>query len=141
MKDCSLCSGGITNSQLLYENELMYVVYPRKPQVYGHLMIVPKRHVHLYGDITNQEAISLKEIVHHILSKFTTSNQTIGFNLLSNNGSEEVDQHVPHVHIHMFVRFQNDVNPFKVLSKKIPREDLTKTEWKKRANEIRQLLK
>lgn len=141
MKECSLCSSGITDSQLLYENDLMCVVYPKKPQVYGHLMIVPKRHVQLYSDITNEEAISLKETIKHIFSSFTTSKQAIGYNLLSNNGSKEVDQSVPHFHMHIFVRFQNDINPFKILSKKIPREELTQTEWKKRAKEIRQVLK
>jgi len=141
MEDCSLCRSGITDSQLLYKNELMYVVYPRKPRVYGHLMIVPKRHEQLYSNLTDEEAIALKETVKHILSRFTTSKQAIGFNLLSNNGPEEVAQHVPHFHMHMFVRFENDVNPFKVLSKQIPREELTKTEWENRANEIKELLK
>lgn len=141
MEECTLCRGGISDAQLVYENEMMYVVYPMKPRVFGHLMIVPKRHVKLYSDISNEEAIAFKDTMHYILSRFTESKQAIGFNLLSNNGSEEVDQHVSHVHMHMFVRFLSDINPFKVLSKQIPREELTPEEWEKRSNEIRSLLK
>lgn len=141
MINCSLCRDGITDSQLVYENKLMYVVYPRKPQVYGHLMIVPKRHTQLYSDMTNKEAISLKETIHYILHKFTLSNQAIGFNILSNNGPEDVGQHVPHVHVHVFIRFQNDINPFKVLSKQLPRKQLTSTEWEEQVNRIKLLLK
>ena len=58
-----------------------------------------------------------------------------GFNLLNNN-NKSADQHVPHIHIHVFMRKKGDVSPFDILTKKIEKVKLSGGEWKEKLMKI-----
>jgi diadenosine tetraphosphate (Ap4A) HIT family hydrolase len=99
-------------------------------------MIVPKRHVSLFTDLTNDELISIKGLVSTLFNAFHENGQGDGFNLLSNNG-QVAGQHIPHFHLHLFIRKEGETSPFDVLSKKIAVDKITKDEWDSRLKQIR----
>jgi diadenosine tetraphosphate (Ap4A) HIT family hydrolase len=56
---------------------------------------------------------------------------------LLNNNNKVGDQHIPHVHIHVFIRREGEVSPFDVLSKKVEKVKISEEEWNSRLAEIR----
>lgn len=129
LMDCTLCIGNFSSNQILFEGIHCIVIYPLEPAVYGHIMIVPKRHVPFFAEMNEEEMLEVKSLMQQIHIKFKEEKHSVGYNLLSNNGGEGVGQHVLHTHLHMFVRFKNDINPFKVLSKSIEKKIFTPEEW------------
>ena len=54
-EDCFFCKVQHDNSQVLYENELLFLVLDGFPVSPGHGLLVPKRHVANLADITEDE--------------------------------------------------------------------------------------
>lgn len=46
------------------ENELAYAVFDVMPVNEGHMLIIPKRHVQSYFDITPEEESAMHELLH-----------------------------------------------------------------------------
>ena len=114
MKDpnnpCLFCN--IKESGLAKENDLAYASYDSFPVSEGHCLIIPKRHVKDYFDLSNEEIIAcndlIKEIKHEIIKK---DSSVKGFNIGSNAGKIS-GQSILHCHIHLIPRRAGDVeNP------------------------------
>ena len=114
MKDpnnpCLFCN--INESGLAKENNLAYASYDTFPVSEGHCLIIPKRHVKDYFDLSNEEIIAcndlIKEIKHEIIKK---DSSVKGFNIGSNAGKIS-GQSILHCHIHLIPRRAGDVeNP------------------------------
>ena len=114
MKDpnnpCLFCN--IKESGLAKENNLAYASYDSFPVSEGHCLIIPKRHVKDYFDLSNEEIIAcndlIKEIKHEIIKK---DSSVKGFNIGSNAGKIS-GQSILHCHIHLIPRRAGDVeNP------------------------------
>ena len=114
MKDpnnpCLFCN--IKESDLVKENDLAYASYDSYPVSEGHCLIIPKRHVKDFFDLSNDEIIAcndlIKEIKNEIIKK---ENSVKGFNIGSNAGKIS-GQSILHCHIHLIPRRPGDVeNP------------------------------
>lgn len=137
--NCILCKGGFSKDQILFEDTHSYIIYPLRPKTYGHFMVIPKRHLPIYNELSDVEVISFKNLITHVFSILKNKENAIGYNILSNNGGPKVGQSVNHLHFHVFIRFPNDVNPFKILSKEIPAESLSEEEWMLKSDLFRQM--
>ena len=133
---CDFCSNITHERQYITENSDAIVLYPLNPAVFGHLMIVTKRHVSLFTELTNDELISIKDLVSTFFNIFQDRGKGDGFNILNNNCSA-ADQHIPHFHLHLFIRKEGGVSPFDVLSKKTTTERISEEEWHGRLQQIR----
>lgn len=106
---CPFCDAS-QSYRYITETSLMRVIYPRNPAVQHHLLITPKRHVKQVNELTEAESEQLFQLI----KKLNTAAQArlggayLGFNLLSNNGSSEINQQVPHAHMHIFLRTSRD---------------------------------
>lgn len=89
------------------------VIYPKSPAVDLHFLIVPKRHVQQFHELSKEELYGMHSLL-NTLHDFVSSEYTNfeGYNLLSNNGSPSVNQQVPHAHMHAFFRRAGDPDPF-----------------------------
>ncbi len=107
---CPFCQ--IQSSQkLLFENHSCRVLFDGFPVSPGHLLIIPKRHVANYFDLSIEEQQSLWEMVNQCKLYLDEQYHPDGYNI-GINVNETAGQSIPHVHIHLIPRYNGDVpNP------------------------------
>ena len=107
---CLFCN--IKESGLADENILAYASYDTYPVSDLHCLIIPKRHVKDYFDLTNDEVIACNELIKKIKVEILLNDTSVkGFNIGSNAG-KAAGQSVLHSHIHLIPRREGDVeNP------------------------------
>ena len=114
MKDpnnpCLFCN--IKESDLVKENDLAYASYDSFPVSEGHCLIIPKRHVKDYFDLSNDEIIACNDLIKEIKNEIIKKDNSVkGFNVGSNAGKIS-GQSILHCHIHLIPRRAGDVeNP------------------------------
>jgi diadenosine tetraphosphate (Ap4A) HIT family hydrolase len=114
MKDpnnpCLFCN--VRESDLVKENDLAYVSYDSFPVTNMHCLIIPKRHVKDYFDLTNEEIIACNKLTKDIRNEIEFKDPTVkGFNIGTNAGKVS-GQSILHCHIHLIPRRVGDVeNP------------------------------
>ena len=85
-----------------------YDGYPVSP---GHALIVPKRHVASYFDLTNHEIMAMNLVLKYVKNKIIERFHPTGFNVGFNDG-KDAGQSVFHCHMHVIPRYNGDVpNP------------------------------
>jgi diadenosine tetraphosphate (Ap4A) HIT family hydrolase len=107
---CLFCN--IKESGLAYENVLAYASYDTYPVSNLHCLIIPKRHVKDYFELSNDEIIACNELIKKIKEEVLLKDPLIkGFNIGTNVG-KFAGQSVLHCHIHLIPRREGDVeNP------------------------------
>ena len=107
---CLFCD--IKESGLADENTLAYASYDTYPVSKLHCLIIPKRHVKDYFELTNNEVIACNELIKKIKKEILLKDALVrGFNIGTNIG-KTAGQSVLHCHIHLIPRRKRDVeNP------------------------------
>ena len=114
MKDpnnpCLFCN--TIKKEYIFENNLAYSTFDSYPVSEFHLLIVPKRHIKNYFELTNDEIIACNKIILLSKNKIEKMDKTIkGFNIGINCG-KVAGQSIMHCHIHLIPRREGDVeNP------------------------------
>lgn len=109
-KECIFCNLD-QNREILAENDLAIAFYDAFPVNPGHTLIIPKRHVANYFELTEEECVAiqalLKIVKDTVEEKFHPDGYNIGVNV-----NEAAGQSIFHVHIHLIPRYIGDVeNP------------------------------
>ena len=107
---CLFCN--IKESGLADENALAYASYDTYPVSDLHCLIIPKRHVKDYFELTNDEVIACNELIKKNKEEILLKDPLVkGFNIGTNVGKVS-GQSVLHCHIHLIPRRDGDVeNP------------------------------
>ncbi|MDC1109815.1 HIT family protein, partial [Candidatus Pelagibacter sp.] len=107
---CLFCN--IKESGLVKENDLAYASYDSYPVSEGHCLIIPKRHVKDFFDLSNDEIIACNDLIKEIKNEIIKKDNSVkGFNVGSNAGKIS-GQSILHCHIHLIPRRPGDVeNP------------------------------
>ena len=85
-----------------------YDGYPVSP---GHALIIPKRHVASYFDLTDHEREAMNVMLQYVKQKVDERYHPDGYNI-GINVNEAAGQSVFHVHVHLIPRYKGDVeNP------------------------------
>ena len=85
-----------------------YDGYPVSP---GHALIIPKRHVANYFDLTNHEREAMNVVLQYVKQKIDERFHPDGYNI-GINVNEAAGQSVFHCHMHLIPRYKGDVpNP------------------------------
>ena len=114
MKDpnnpCLFCNS--KTSVISHENELAYASYDTYPVSDFHCLIIPKRHIKDYFELTDEELVACNDLIKLVKEEALNKDQTIkAFNIGSNIG-KIAGQTIMHCHIHLIPRRQDDVeNP------------------------------
>jgi len=111
MKDpnnpCIFCN--IKKSDLTDENELAYLSYDSYPVTDLHCLIIPKRHVKNYFELTDEEIVACNKLIKKIKKEIENKDSTVkGFNIGTNSG-KTAGQSIMHCHIHLIPRREGDV--------------------------------
>ena len=107
---CLFCNSEI--SVIAHENELASASYDTYPVSNLHCLIIPKRHLSDYFDLTNDELIACNDLIKKMKIEITVKDKTVkAFNIGTNAGKIS-GQSIMHCHIHIIPRRDGDVeNP------------------------------
>ena len=105
---CLFCDS--KKSGIAHENDLAYASYDTYPVSEYHCLIIPKRHIKDYFDMTNDELIACNDLIQMIKNEILEKDKTVkGFNIGTNAG-KIAGQSIMHCHIHLIPRREGDVD-------------------------------
>ena len=112
MKDpnnpCLFCDS--QKSGLAHENDLAYASFDTYPVSEYHCLVIPKRHIKDYFDLSNDELIACNELIKIVKKEITNKDSSVkGFNLGTNIGKVS-GQSILHCHFHLIPRREGDVD-------------------------------
>ena len=107
---CLFCN--IKESGCAHENNLAFASYDSYPVSKHHCLIIPKRHIKDFFDLTTEELLSCNDIIKKVKDEIINKDKTVkGFNLGTNIGKIS-GQTILHCHFHLIPRREGDVeNP------------------------------
>jgi len=104
---CELCAP----QSVLSENDLAYVRADNHSLSRGHVLVVPKRHVADFFEMTPQEQVAVVELLREAQRLIHAEHSPDGYNIGVNVGVA-AGQSRMHVHVHLIPRYVGDVpNP------------------------------
>lgn len=107
--ECLFCN--IPRERVVLENELAFAIFDGFAVSPGHSLIIPKRHVASYFDLTQEEVLAIHELIPRVKNLIEQDNKPDGYNIGINVG-EAAGQSIFHVHVHVIPRYKGDVaNP------------------------------
>ena len=105
---CLFCN--INNKDLVFDNEFAFASFDSYPVSKYHSLIVPKRHILDYFELTNDELLACNDLIKKIKKKIQNEDKTVdGFNIGTNSGVV-AGQSIMHCHIHLIPRRKGDVD-------------------------------
>ncbi len=105
---CLFCNSN--KSGIAYENKLAYASYDTYPVSDLHCLIIPKRHINNYFDLSDEELIACNNLIKVVKKEIVEKDKTVeAFNIGTNVGKIS-GQSIMHCHIHLIPRRKGDVN-------------------------------
>ena len=105
---CLFCN--INSKDLIFDNEFAFASFDSYPVSKYHSLIVPKRHILDYFELTNDEMLACNDLIKKIKKKIQNEDKTVdGFNIGTNSGVV-AGQSIMHCHIHLIPRRKGDVD-------------------------------
>ena len=103
---CKICAHEAFG-RIVYQDNIVSCFLPLNMEVYGHLLVVPNKHYENIFDIPETELEYIIKFTKRISLALQKSLNATGVNILHASG-KSAQQSVPHFHIHIFPRFDND---------------------------------
>ena len=103
---CKIANGEIP-SRTLYEDEMFRVILDMGPATKGHALILPKDHYADLFALPEEKAAAAMKTAKHVAAIMKAKLHADGMNLVQNNGAA-AGQTVPHFHLHLIPRYEND---------------------------------
>ncbi len=91
----------------VFENEHVLAFLDIRPLADGHTLVMPRRSVERFEQLTPDEAAALAQALQVVARKVLAITGAPAYNILENNG-REASQEVPHVHFHIVPRRKGD---------------------------------
>ena len=101
---CELCDP----QEVLIENALAYVRYDNTSLSRGHVLVVPKRHVASFFDMTAEEQAAVLALLNSAERSIQAQHSPDGYNIGVNIGKAGGQSRM-HVHVHLIPRYAGDV--------------------------------
>lgn len=104
-KPCTFCT--LPASRVVGKNEHAFWIRDAFPVSLGHSLVIPKRHVGSFFEVTLEERIALLDLLDQAKASAVAEFRPDGFNIGINDGAA-AGQTVPHLHIHLIPRHAGD---------------------------------
>jgi diadenosine tetraphosphate (Ap4A) HIT family hydrolase len=101
---CELCR----LDQVLFEAEDAYVRYDNNALSRGHVLVVPRRHVADFFEMTAAEKASVIELLDKAKALLAAEHKPDGYNIGVNVGRAGGQSRM-HIHVHLIPRYTGDV--------------------------------
>lgn len=105
---CVFCDPDVRRKEAFYEDETNIALINIKPAVEGHVLLMPKRHVEGFIELTEKEVADMFSSVRKIYSILKKAYNAVAFNLVIQDGPE-AGQSINHLHLHICPRVRGDV--------------------------------
>ncbi len=105
-KFCHFCH--LPESRIIDSSPLALVIRDAYPVSRGHTLIIPKRHIDSFFDLSELERGDLFVLLDRAKLVIDEEFQPQGYNIGINDGAA-AGQTVPHVHVHLIPRFAGDL--------------------------------
>ena len=105
--DCIFCKIATKEipTKILYEDEDTISFLDAFPVAKGHTLVIPKEHHTKIQDLSSNENQKLFDTVHKMIEKVDSLQ---GSTLVAIHNGKESGQEVPHVHVHLIPRSNDD---------------------------------
>ena len=108
MTGCLFCELPEDKFEVLDQNELCLTLRDSYPVTEGHCLIIPRRHVETYFDMSPEEIAAATRLIQQARQRLQTLDPDItGFNIGTNAG-KSAGQSVFHAHLHLIPRRDGD---------------------------------
>lgn len=104
-KPCAF--GTLPDGRVVEENEFALLIRDGYPVSPGHSLIIPKRHVGSFFEVTAAERAALLALLEKAKDLVEQDHTPAGYNIGINDGAA-AGQTVPHLHIHLIPRYTGD---------------------------------
>lgn len=107
---CTLCRliRGELESSMVYESNQVVALMDYQPVTPGHVLVTPRHHAALLDDLDEDLSVEVYRVGHRLSRALRRSGlRCEGVNLFLADG-EAAFQEVPHVHLHVFPRYDGD---------------------------------
>ena len=101
---CELC----TPADVVAENALAYVRRDNHALSRGHVLVVPRRHVADYFEMSADEQVAVLQLLNEARRRIQKQEAPDGYNIGVNIG-KAAGQSRMHVHVHLIPRYAGDV--------------------------------
>lgn len=107
-ESCPFCRLEKSDRRIIAETERFLAVEDNYPVTRGHTLIIPKRHVGSFFDLSEQDVVDLYRLVGTVRDILAHECGAQGFNIGVNEG-RAAGQTVFHLHVHVIPRYRGDV--------------------------------
>lgn len=104
-KLCPFCT--LPASRIVEENAHAVLILDGYPVSPGHSLVIPKRHVGSFFEVTSVERAALFDLLDQAKELVAERHRPDGYNIGINDGGA-AGQTVPHLHIHLIPRYHGD---------------------------------
>ena len=105
---CLFCNSKM--SGIAHENDLAYASYDTYPVTEQHCLIIPKRHVVDYFELSNEELIACNDLIKIVKNEVINKDKNIKAFNVGTNARKIAGQSIMHCHIHLIPRREGDVD-------------------------------
>ncbi len=108
--ECPFCH--LSNKEdFIVETPTAFAIYDKCPVSPGHALVIPKRHIASYFNLSIYEKMTMTDLSQYVMKKIDERFHPDGYNVGINIG-EAAGQSVFHCHMHVIPRYKGDVpNP------------------------------
>ncbi len=103
--NCPFCQ--LDAACIVFSDDVTLVIRDAFPVSPGHTLIIPRRHVGSFFELTPPERASMFELLTQAKAELDGTLQPDGFNIGINDGAA-AGQTVPHLHLHLIPRYRGD---------------------------------
>lgn len=107
MSRCIFCDIKDNPDNIVVQNELAFAIYDKHPVSKGHILVIPKRHFESFFEATEEEIVSLYQLINECKKIIDEQFKPSGYNVGVNVGYD-AGQTVFHLHIHLIPRYKGD---------------------------------
>ena len=104
---CAIVERDDPDVREVYRDEEAVAFFPTEPAVLGHTLVIPRRHVPVVWELSEDEAQHLGLLISRMSRVIVETVNAEGLNVIQSNG-ETATQSVPHVHFHLVPRWADD---------------------------------
>ena len=104
-KPCVFCTRA--PKETVHEHALAFVTRDSYPLTKGHTLVVPRRHVQSFFELTAEERAAMVELLAIAKKSLDAEHGPDGYNVGINDGAA-AGQTVMHVHMHLIPRYADD---------------------------------
>lgn len=105
-KQCAFCA--LPSERVIEQTETAIVIRDGFPISPGHTLLIPKRHIGSFFDLSEQERDDILNLLDRAKSALDKDLRPHGYNIGINDGAA-AGQTIPHLHVHLIPRYDGDL--------------------------------